>query len=229
MTNARCLITRSLTGALALALHLLCLPSVSAEELVLKDKELVQTDHGRQLLKYIVSCALPAGMTVVFKVDNESYALPGAMGLAPGWSRQALTEQQERRVSGCVLARTNFFGIPVLLSMRSETPDMRAVLQVDEKEGRDYPFFEAAFFGNIFKARQEMFVCTGDEPPGRQKHLESLLRVCSLPAADGKQPPGQSRCGFVMAGSCKDPVFHREGTDYSADVMRVYLPSGSLN
>jgi len=199
-----------------------------ATELTLRDEQLVQTPEGRQLLKYIVNCALPADVTLAFKVKDERYVLPGALGLAPGWSTRALTGQEERRVSACVLARTNFFGIPVQLSMRSDAPDMQHALKADGSEQHAFPFFEAAFFGNIFKPRQEMYVCMGDVPggeyPARQKHLGSLLRVCSL-AANGSVAGNLSRCGFVMAGSCNAPIFRQNDIDYSADAIRVYLPA----
>ena len=214
-------------AVLAVALQVAGSPA-AAEQLTLRDRTLVQTAMGRQLLQYLVNCALPPETTLAFEVDSTAYVLPGGLGLAPAWAERPLTEQEERRVSGCILARTNFFGVPVQLSMRSEAADAREVLKAGEQERQAFPFFEAAFFGNIFQPERETYVCTGDNSPRRQVHLQSLLRVCSLPASDAAGATSQSRCSFVITGACKDESFQRQGIDYTADAIRVYLPAAPV-
>jgi hypothetical protein len=194
----------------------------SATELTLRDEQFAQTPRGREQLKYLVNCALPADVTVVATADNQRYTFPGGMGLAPGWSTQPLTTAEQRRVSACMLARTNFFGVPVQISVRNDAANASASLQTDDAERRDYPFFEAGFFGNLFEEKPSGFVCTGDTPPSRARHLRTLLRVCSLP---GQVAQDISRCGFVMVGSCSEHAFVQNGVDYSADVLKVYLPA----
>src|SRR4051795_5255527 len=43
---------------------------------------------SRQLLKYVVSCALPADASVSITVDGASYTFPGSLGLAPEWGER---------------------------------------------------------------------------------------------------------------------------------------------
>lgn len=208
------------------ALLFLLAPSAAlpAAELMLRDEKLAQTAEGRQQLKYLVNCALPADATVIAVADNQRFSFPGSMGLAPDWATRPLTAAQQRRVSACMLARTNRFGVPVQLSIRSDATDAPESLHTDADERRKFPFFEAGFFGNLFLPQPEGYVCTGDTPPQRTPHLRSLLRVCSLPLSGADAASGISRCGFVMVGACKERSFVQNGTDYSSDVLNVYLP-----
>jgi len=199
--------------------------AVPAEELTLRDDKIAQTPQGREQLKYLVNCALPADVTVIASAGEQRYALPGAMGLAPAWATRPLTPSEQRRVSACMLARTNLFGVPVQISMRSDAADATKSLEADAGERRDYPFFEAGFFGNLFQEQPEGYVCTGDAPSSRMRHLRSLLRVCSLPITNAPGASYVSRCGFVMVGACRDHAFVQNGVDYSADVLNVYLPA----
>ncbi len=195
-----------------------------AIEFTLRDEKLAQTAEGRQQLKYLVNCALPADASVIAVVDDQRFSFPGGMGLAPEWATQPLTAAQQRRVSACMLARTNRFGVPVQLSIRSEATDAPESLRTDADERRAFPFFEAGFFGNLFLEQPEGYVCTGETQPQRTPHLRSLLRVCSLPMSGAHAASGISRCGFVMVGACKERPFMQNGADYSSDVLNVYLP-----
>jgi hypothetical protein len=198
--------------------------ALPAAELMLRDEKLAQTAEGREQLKYLVNCALPADATVVAVADNQRFSFPGGMGLAPGWATKPLTAAEQRRVSACMLARTNRFGVPVQLSIRSDAADAPTSLHADADERREFSFFEAGFFGNLFLEQPEGYVCTGDTPSQRMPHLRSLLRVCSLPMTGTETASGISRCGFVMVGACKGRPFVQNGTDYSSDVLNVYLP-----
>jgi hypothetical protein len=193
-------------------------------ELPLRYDPIVKTPQGREVLKYIVSCSLPLGMSVGFSHAGERYSLPGELGIAPAWSSRALNEKEERRVSGCVMARTNYFGKRVVLSMRSTSSDAGTSLTADSAERDAYPFFEAAYFGNLFAENPVGYVCTGDSRANRQAHLESLLRVCSLPGTQAKAQPGLSRCGFKIVGPCEGQAKLQDGIDYSDEAIEVYLP-----
>src|SRR5438876_30006 len=59
---------------------------------------------GRELLKYVVSCALPDGAGVTVKVDGTTYQFPGSIGLAPDWGRPdgSCDGSCQRWVSACV-------------------------------------------------------------------------------------------------------------------------------
>jgi hypothetical protein len=197
----------------------------SAEQFMLRDNVLLGTSTGRQLLQYLVSCALRQGDTIRYEEQGNERVLAGSLGLAPEWPLRALTESEERQISGCILARTNFFGVPVSLSVRNEAAEAAESLSVDAAERRTFTYFEGGFFGNIFKAQKETYICTGNSAPHRESYLRSLLRVCTLAEKPGDQ--GRlSRCGFEIAGDCQSRPFTQKGVDYSRDVMRVYLPAG---
>lgn len=219
---SRC--TRLLLRYGTLLFLLLTSTALPAAEVMLRDAKMAQTAEGREQLKYLVSCALPRDTTVIAVADNQRFSFPGSMGLAPSWATRPLTAAEQRRVSACMLARTNRFGVPVQLSLRSDAADAPESLHADADERHGFPFFEAGFFGNLFLENPEAYVCTGDTPPQRMPHLRSLLRVCSLPMSGTEASSGISRCGFIIVGSCKDRPFVQNRTDYSSEVLNVYLP-----
>jgi hypothetical protein len=194
-------------------------------ELQLNDDRMAATADGRATLKYLVGCALPAGTTVVADVAGARYSFPGSMGLAPDWSARALTPAEQRLLSACMLARTNRFGVPVMLSMRSDAPSRPASLEADADERRAFPAHEGAFFGNLFAPDQPVYACTASTAPAWIAHLRSQLRVCTLSAQEEGVPAGYSRCRFRIVGACAGKPFVQGGIDYSAEVVHVYLPA----
>jgi hypothetical protein len=195
-----------------------------AAEFNLRDEKLVKTPEGREQLKYLVGCALAPEDSVTAQAGNLHYVFHGSMGLAPGWATRPLNDREQRMVSACIFARTNYFGVPVQISMRSDAADAPESLRSDSSEQRDYPFFEGGFFGNLFLEKPEAYVCTGDDSPARMAHLRALLRVCSLPLQQQHASLPVSQCHFVIAGACSMRAFHRNGVDYSSEVLKVYLP-----
>ena len=199
--------------------------SAAASDLTLRDDVLAETPAGRDLLKYLVSCALPQGATVHATAGSERFSFSGKMGLAPGWSARPLTDHEERLVSACLLARTNRFGVPVEISSRNDAPDAPAALRADDKEREKFPFHEGGFFGNLFKDDAKAYVCIGNGSSLRRAHLERLRRECTLPAGDGAMSPTPSRCNFIIVGDCGDKPFAQHGVDYAREVINVYLPA----
>ena len=49
-------------------------------------EELLSTEDGRDVYSYIISCALPADVTIVATVDGIPYDFPGSIGLTPAGS-----------------------------------------------------------------------------------------------------------------------------------------------
>ncbi len=220
-------------------------PSIAVFELA--HTPLMATEVGRTELKYLVSCALPQGQVVKFSHAGKAYELPGAMGLAPGWLKTRMSADDERRVSACVFARTNFFGVPVMLSMRSEaerqaealgpapaasaprTETVPAALQADAAERAEFSRFEASYFGNMFAAKPVAYVCgpTVGKPGTEawQAHanwLTSHERVCTLPSA---KRDGLTRCGFVHVGECTPANLRQAGVHYHDSAVAVFLPA----
>ena len=82
---------------------------------------------GARAMKYIVSCALPAG-TVITSRDpftNQNLTFEGEIGLCPSWQANAPTAECRELVSACVLARVNSTGkrIPISLHGAGVTGD----------------------------------------------------------------------------------------------------------
>ncbi len=139
---------------------------------------------ARELMKYVVSCALPADQTLSMSIDGTSYSFPGGLGLAPQWGKRggSCDETCQRWVSGCVLARVDFLGVEELISERGAN----LALSTTWPELIGYPAIEATYYGNIFIAGQPMFVCL---PPGK----DEIPRVCG---------PSLDNCPMTVVGSC---------------------------
>jgi len=141
---------------------------------------------GRQLMKYVVSCALPDGESVAVTVDGTDYTFDGSLGLAPEWGQRhgRCDLACQRWVSACVLARVDAEGIERMISIRGDNKALRPA----PRELRDFPVREATYYGNVFAAGQPRYLCL---PPG----LTSDHRVCGESLAD---------CPMTVVGSCGD-------------------------
>lgn len=159
---------------------------------------------SRQLLQYTVSCALTPDQSFAFSwtdsagvVHDELYT--GLLGIAPGWASAPLTDEaQQRLVSGCLAARTNFYGVTVLISLRSRLDPLRTRVQDPELDA--YPHVEGAFFGNLFTATPHVYACHYDPNVSLAR---SLSRDCAAGhvGADGQV----TGCGGIeILGSCDD-------------------------
>jgi hypothetical protein len=139
---------------------------------------------ARELLKYVVSCALSDDQSISLKVDNVSYTFPGGLGLAPDWGKRGGSCDQscQRWVSGCVLARIDFLGVEEEISVRGANLALRSTWQ----EMRDYPSDEATYFGNIFTEGQPMYACLAPDK-------KQIPRVCG---------PSLDNCPMTVVGSC---------------------------
>ena len=76
---------------------------------------LMATDTGRDVMSYLVGCAMPTGqsLTLLDATTGIQYTYPGWMGLAPGWATRVPTVSERHWVTACLLARTNVYGIAV--------------------------------------------------------------------------------------------------------------------
>ncbi len=144
------------------------------------------------------------------------------MGLAPAWLQRGLNLAEQHWVSACMLARTNYFGKHIEISMRAPNTDFDS-LQITQNEEEDFIIFEGGFFGNIFLENPVGFVCQGD-----QIDDEILkLRVCTAEARTSI-PSGEklSLCNFIIVGNCdQKPSFTMGGVEYS-EIIRVFLKPG---
>ncbi len=184
---------------------------------------------GRKFLEYLVNCALPEDEGVYLVVDGQRLEFPGGMGLAPGWLERPLTETEQRWVSAGILARTNFFGVKVPISLRRPGSGF-AFLEVSSEETRGFSIYEGDFFGNLFIDPPIACVAAPPRTPGGPEDGVFQLRVGTEP--DPSAPPLEglplTRCGFVLTGRPQEPGAHCfRGVCYD-EYISVYLkPAGS--
>lgn len=111
-------------------------PTTAPRRVPVADLASVATPEQRKDMKYLASCALDANTVLVAQVDGETHEFPGAIGLAPEWWHRPLTPEEERWVSACLLARTNFYGVRVEISLRTPFPSEAPGLRIEEEEAQ---------------------------------------------------------------------------------------------
>ena len=176
--------------------------------------ELLATLEGRELFAYMVSCALPAEVSIqallstapntappdtLYRCTNGVCLFEGDLGLAPDWADHKLTSKAERWVSACLLARVNHHMTAEAISLRGDHPGLAA----SPDEAEIYSLQEGAFYGNVFTHVDdpiEWFACRGrDQAASEDGGL--ALRDCAEPDPVN---PGYTMCGFIDAGDCAD-------------------------
>jgi len=198
----------------------------AAQRVELADTRMASTPSARQTLKYLASCALGPQTLLVAEHDGHRYEFPGGLGLAPDWQDRALTPEEQRWVSACMLARTNAFGVKVLISMRSDFPSRAPGLQTWQEEDAAYTLEEATFFGNLFDERPQSYVCGPAHDDAEERSLLAQRRICSLrQALPGEQEgdPAPTVCGLVHVGRCTAQALQQGGVTYR-QAITVFLP-----
>ena len=100
--------------------------------------KMLSTADGREVYSYIISCALPEGKEVdatisgapdsappdtLYTCGNGNCSFPGSLGLADYWIDHRLDVKGQRWVTACLLARVNYFGVKVIISLRGVAPN----------------------------------------------------------------------------------------------------------
>ncbi len=187
-------------------------------------KDIAQTESGREFIKYLADCALDAGVAAYADVAGQHYEFPGVIGLAPHWLHRPLTETEQRWVSACILARTNYFGVEVQISLRADHSPFPA-LQTTDQERREYTLHEGDFFGNLFADTPVAAVAVGRATPEQRRDPVFQLRVCTAEDPDATRVAGQklSRCRFIITGDTRDSDAHTFNGQYFEQYISVYL------
>ncbi|WP_089423450.1 hypothetical protein [Sulfitobacter sp. DFL-23] len=198
-----------------------------AHPIDLTGSALLVSNTSRKLLDYIVQCALPEGTMAVAHHDGQTYRFRGTVGIAPEWRSGALSVADQAAVTACLLARTNAFGVPVLISMRGVGGDLAGLqtLRATKAEQQAFPLWEGAFFGNIFADPPRAYACRGDVSSETEAALRRARRICTLPSAEitsSGQPI--SSCGFVVLGPCASDAARLIRRGFGDQAMDVYLP-----
>lgn len=151
---------------------------------------------AREVFTYIVSCALPEGQSISVQSGGQSYSFDGSLGLAPEWGRPhgKCDETCQEWVSACVLARTDYLGEHVGISIRGRN----RALDTSFAERVAYSHREATYYGNIFSNPPRYLACLSpgetQDPRVCGPSLEdcplafqgtSCADVCGRPTADG--------------------------------------------
>lgn len=190
-------------AANTLAASKLAASKVAADEYVLDPASaagLLATGDGREVLSFIVGCALPASVTLTGTApDTTVHQFFGEVGLAKSWLRKPLSRVGKGWISACLLARVSNAGVAVALSLRGPH---RALAATDD-EATTWTLEEGAFYGNLLVPDPEPVVsiaCRGeDQAAGEIGGL--ISRDCTEPDAG---MPTQTVCGFTFAGDCGD-------------------------
>jgi hypothetical protein len=198
----------------ALASNALAANQLSSNRFTVTDRDLIETEDGREVLTYTVSCALPDGVTLTGTDSHGTqYEFPGELGLAPQWLDHPLTQAGKGWVSACLFARVNVHGVPVEISMRGPS----SALAVSPDEQASWTLQEGAFYGNYFTAPGQPIdwnACRGRDSEQAQR----FERACAQP---DPQNPGKTLCGFNFAGDCG-----RYSTARTATACRAFSRNG---
>lgn len=178
---------------------------------------------GRRMLGHLIECALEADVVATAEVAGEAFGFPGSLGLAPHWLERTASEIEQRWVSACILARINYYGLRVPISLRAPELGLDS-LKPSEKEREKFAIHEGGFFGNLFAPAPVAYVCDGTRSDSERRNPELRKRVCAALSSDPElADQGVSRCGFRLVGVCEQrTVFEVEGKAYR-EVIHVYL------
>jgi hypothetical protein len=169
---------------------------------------LMTSAQGRMTASYLVRCALPPTRSIR-KADQYGnvYTFKGGVGLAPAWENGSCNLDCQLWVSACMLSMVNTTGKSYPLWMVAETGAVGWGL-----DGQ-FPYQEAAFFGNIFSSPSYAYYCEGRDfgkkpVPGRLGDQDGsqpytnrfgnggrCSRYCSAPDAP-HQLDGYRHCGL---------------------------------
>jgi hypothetical protein len=162
---------------------------------------------SRMLLRYAVGCAFDQTQTFAFSWTDslgvrhdEIYR--GRIGLAPAWAGGPLSREGQQRVSACLGALTNYYGVSVMISVRSLEEPLKTL--TGSSELSQYPRIEGAFFGNLFAATPHLYACYNDT---NVEYVRTAQRECAaghvvLNAVTGQQ--SLEGCGLIeRLGSCR--------------------------
>ncbi len=152
---------------------------------------------ANMVMKYTVSCAVPAGQVRTYTHGGTTYKWYGSLGLAPGWANGSpATVAEQQIVSACLAAHGNKYGRSVLISLLGRSAQGQPI-PTSSWELNAFPEREACFFGNLF-TQEGIFV--GNDR-GMLNERESTARACALSsnASDARDacPP------LVYIGSCQ--------------------------
>jgi len=119
---------------------------------------LMTTAGGREVIKYMVKVAYPAGASVTKRDQyGNSYTFEGALGVAPEMQYGSCDLACQERVSAAMLAHVNNSGLHVGIWLVG--PDNG----IGWGSSPNYPYQEGAYFGNLFAPNPKGNYCAGKD------------------------------------------------------------------
>ena len=120
---------------------------------------LMTTEGGREVIKYLVKVAYPAGSSLTAQDQyGTSYTFEGSLGVAPEAEVGTCDVACQERISGAMLAHVNNSGLHVGIWLVG--PDSG----IGWGSSPNYPYKEAAYFGNLFAANNMTgYYCAGKD------------------------------------------------------------------
>jgi hypothetical protein len=193
----------------AISLNAISLNALNASVLNPGDLAAIQ-DPGpkgtlaRQFVRYAVGCAFTSSQSFSFSwmdgqgtVHNEVY--PGQLGVAPSWATGALDTAGQRIVSACVIARVNYYEVPVVISVRSLIEPLKTL--TGSSELANYPNVEGAFWGNLFACQPYANACYNSATVNNSRAWQ---RDCAVGHLTGNGSD-VVQCGMIkIAGPCSN-------------------------
>ena len=158
------------------------------------DTGLMSSDDGIQTAVYVVRCALAADDAVRVKdYTGGLVSLNGEVGLTPQWKEDDCDEACQEKISACLMAFTNGDGAHVAIELSA-----RFTLGLGHSD--DFPYQEAAFYGNLFTSPPEAYFCVGADYATVDASGTSFLE---MRACEGYNSDDGS-CPYVNTGLCND-------------------------
>ncbi|WP_437284226.1 hypothetical protein [Sorangium sp. So ce406] len=171
---------------------------------------------SRDLMRYLVSCALRPDQTFSFSwtdsagvVRSEVYR--GELGMAHWWATGAITNDTyvQRQITACLAARTNWYGTHVTISLRNAESSMSSSIS----ERQTYTVREGAFWGNLFASTPYVRACYTPSGVARARQLQRDCAAGHLTVDPATGATTVQQCGpMTIVGSC-DAVCNRVDTE----------------
>lgn len=183
-TNRIALNRISLNGLFGAALPQAALTTDSVAEVLAP--EAYEDTFTMDVLEYTVSCALAPGQSIEVPIDGEVRTFEGSLGLASAWGAPdgECDDACVGWVSACLIARTNFKGESVPISLLGDHPG----LDPSADESIAFPIEEATYFGDLFVEPRALYACL---PAGET----AAVRTCGTDTA---------HCPIAVLGACDD-------------------------
>jgi hypothetical protein len=181
--------------------------------------DLLATDDGREVLAYVISCALPATTTLT---APDGTLFTGAIGVAPQWLDKQLDLNGQLWESACMFSRVNANDVAVPISIRG----LSSALAPTAEEVTDWTIQEGAFYGQYFTPENDPILwiaCQGTDVAG----AVAAERDCAAPDPDN---PGYTLCGFIDAGACRAPqTSHHWWWQQTPSACQFYIDDGGAD